>query len=139
MNNNSASCVRCHHVFSRIEMMLSCQGCDSRRCDHCETKCIKDGCSGTYCEVCFEKRIGNKFCHKCNTQCWICESIPYPPYPMETRHVKDMVVVICARHSSRSNEMKVFDNFLSELGKSASSINEQQLKADLRTLDCLFK
>ena len=142
MNNNSPVCVRCGHEFSRIECLMSCQGCDSRRCDACEpeyAKCKKTNCSGSYCEVCYEKKIGNQFCHKCNTQCWVCENIPYPPYPMEKRRVKDVTVVICARHSSHPNEMKVFEDFLTEFEKSEKTIDEQQLKEDLSNLNRRFQ
>lgn len=138
MNNNSPVCVKCSHKFSRIEMMMACQGCASRRCEQCEPQCKKDGCNGTYCEICLEKGYGNEFCHKCNTQCWICDNIPYPPYPMEKRNVKGMTVVICARQSSHPNEMKIFDDFLNELNNSDKTISESQLKEDLHVLNKRF-
>lgn len=128
----------CDHVKSEFENRMVCQGCGSKRCRKCEAKCEKQGCEGTYCGKCLVEGYGNKFCHKCNTQCWVCGSIPYPPYPMEKRHVKGLNVIICARHSSRPNEMKVFEDFLREQDHSFESAEESTIKKNLRGLDRQF-
>lgn len=136
MNNN---CIRCGHEFSRVELLMACRVCKSRRCNICEPKCKKNECKGTYCEVCFDKGYGNGFCHKCNTQCWVCGIVSYPSYGMETRNVKNMKVVICARHSSRPKEMKIFEDFLTELDKSPENISELDIREDLYVLNQRFE
>lgn len=137
---SNKTCQKCGYAFSKKELRFSCCGCNTTRCPTCdEAKCQKNRCERTYCNICFQQGYGVQFCHKCETQCWVCGIIPYPSYPMEKRKVGDMNVVICARHASRPGQMQVFEDFLAELDKSDQIIGENQVKEDLALLNAKFE
>ena len=117
------SCNKCNFKLNRG----CCSGCEGPRCDNCDPICKKKDCNISVCPTCINKSHFPGMCYSCNSKCWICKWIPYPPCPRLINYIKfeKIVAVICPRHDHELDKIKSFAEEPSE------SLSEEKIKTEL--------
>ena len=121
------SCKKCGY---QIDTKWCCTTCSGNRCENCDPSCKKEGCDMHVCPTCMNKSHFPGLCYKCNSKCWICERIPYPPCPQYIKYVEfgDIIAVICPRHTRILDKI----NSLAEgISQDENNLTEKEVRTAL--------
>ena len=135
---SSKKCKKCGYEFTRVESFMCCGGCNGPRCNGCDPECKKPQCSVSLCsnEKCTKKTRFPGFCHTCNTKCWMCGYIPYPPCPKDMKYIAfgNVTAVICPRRWHWSDKHQINVMVLSKQMSKSTNVTEDKVKSELARL-----